>query len=60
MAFRAFNIEEGFIASMGLGVVLTFMFFEHRCRVKLLGLTSWLTISWICFRVLIYPLVFNF
>ena len=60
VAFRVFNIEEGFIASMGLGVVLTFMFFEHRRRIKLLGLTSWLTFTWVCFRVLIYPLVFNF
>lgn len=58
--FSVLNLETGIIAPLGLGVVLTFMFFEHKRRVKILGLTPWLTFTWICFRILIYPLVFIF
>jgi len=41
------------------GVVLTFMFFEHRRRLRLLNLSSLLSITWILFRISIYPFAFN-
>lgn len=55
-----FGFELGLLAPFLFGVVVCLMFVEHMRRVKLLGLSSWLTISLIVFRVLIYPLVFNF
>ena len=54
------TLETGLLAPFFFGIVVCLMFVEHIRRVKLLGLSSWLTVSLIVFRVLIYPLVFNF
>jgi len=40
------------------GIVYMFMLHEHARRLKLLHLTKWLTVSWIIFRLLIYPFAF--
>lgn len=57
---QSFNVESGLLAPFFFGVVVCLMFVEHIRRVKLLGLSSWLTVSLILFRILIYPLVFKF
>ena len=54
------NVETGLLAPFFFGVVVCLMFVEHIRRVKLLGWSSWLTVSLIAFRMLIYPLVFSF
>jgi predicted DCC family thiol-disulfide oxidoreductase YuxK len=41
------------------GVVVTFMFFEHKRRVRLLHLSQVLSITWILFRIGIAPFAFN-
>lgn len=41
------------------GVVLMFMFYEHSRRIKLLHLSPLLTLSWVIFRLVIYPFAFN-
>ncbi|MFK7784294.1 MAG: DCC1-like thiol-disulfide oxidoreductase family protein [Crocinitomicaceae bacterium] len=53
-----FGLQSGLLPAFMFGVVVTLMFVEHARRVKLLGLSSWLTISLIVFRMLIYPFVF--
>ncbi len=54
------TIQTGLLAPFLFGMVVCLMLVEHNRRVKLLGLSSWLTVSLIVFRILIYPLVFNF
>lgn len=54
------NVQTGLLAPFLFGAIVCLMFVEHNRRVKLLGLSSWLTVSLILFRILIYPLVFNF
>lgn len=54
-----FNFETGILAPFFFGSVVALMVYEHSRRVKLLGLTSWLTVTLILFRILIYPLVFS-
>ena len=53
------QLELGLLPAFIFGMVVTLMFVEHNRRVKLLGLSSWLTISLIAFRILIYPFVFS-
>jgi hypothetical protein len=57
---QSLTIQSGLLAPFFFGVVVCLMFVEHIRRVKLLGLSSWLTVSLLVFRTLIYPLVFNF
>jgi hypothetical protein len=40
------------------GVVFCFMFFEHRKRLKITGMQKWLTLTWILYRLAIYPIAF--
>ena len=55
-----FDLQSGLLPAFIFGVVVTLMLIEHARRVKLLGLSAWLTISLITFRLIIYPLVFNY
>lgn len=56
---ESLNFQTGILAPFIFGVVVCLMLIEHYRRVKLLGLSSWLTVSLILFRILIYPLVFS-
>ena len=58
--FESFNFQLELLPSFIFGAVVFWMIIEHHRRVKLLGWSSWLTVSLIVFRVLIYPLVFKF
>lgn len=40
------------------GLVYLFMFYEHMRRLQLLHISGWLSVSWIVFRLLIYPFAF--
>ncbi|MGV3610676.1 MAG: DCC1-like thiol-disulfide oxidoreductase family protein [Fluviicola sp.] len=53
------GIETGFLAIISFGATLAFMFYEHKRRINLKGWSWKLTLSWILFRVLIYPFVFQ-
>ncbi len=55
----SFGLETALLAPVILGVVVSLMLIEHIRRVKLLGLSSWLTVSLLVFRILIYPIVFT-
>jgi len=55
----AFGVFVGFVAIVVYGAVLMVMFYEHMHRVKLYGWSGWLCLSWVVFRLLIYPLVFK-
>ncbi len=57
--FSYFNLETTLLAPFFFGVIVCFMIIEHGRRVKLLGLSSKLTLSLVLFRILIYPLVFT-
>jgi hypothetical protein len=41
------------------GIILTFMFYEHNRRLKILHLSPLLSFTWIFFRISIYPFAFN-
>lgn len=57
---QSFSLESGLLAPFFFGAVVCWMLIEHNRRVKLLGLSSWLTVSLILFRIVIYPIVFKF
>jgi len=54
-----FGIQTEFLAIVCYGVTILFMFLEHKRRIQLKAWTWKLTISWVVFRILIYPLVFQ-
>lgn len=53
------GIETHFLAVVCYGITISFMFFEHKRRVALKNWTWKLSLSWILFRMCIYPLVFQ-
>ena len=57
--FRAVGIHTELLAPFCYGMVYLHMFLEHKKRVKLLGLSQWLGVSWMVFRIFIYPLAFR-
>jgi hypothetical protein len=53
------GIETHFLAVVCYGMTVAYMFFEHKRRVALKEWTWKLSLSWILFRICIYPLVFQ-
>lgn len=53
------GIETAMLAPFCYGMVYLFMLYEHLRRTRILGLTGWLSISWILFRFCIYPFAFE-
>lgn len=47
------------LQSSALGLVIGIMFLEHKRRVELIGVTPWLTVTWMFYRLLIYPIAFE-
>lgn len=54
------GIETQFLGVVCYGITIAFMFFEHKRRVGLKNWTWKLSLSWVAFRIAIYPLVFQF
>jgi predicted DCC family thiol-disulfide oxidoreductase YuxK len=53
------RIDIHLLAPLCFGIVMTFMFVIHFNRIKKLGYSSYLTVSWVLFRLSIYALVFK-
>lgn len=53
------GVQIGFLAIVCYGITIACMFLEHKRRIQLKNWTWKLSISWLLFRVLIYPLVFQ-
>lgn len=53
------GVSTGFLALVCYGITIAFLFFEHKRRVQLKGWTWKLSISWVLFRLIIYPFVFQ-
>lgn len=53
------GIQIHFLAVVCYGTTVAFMFFEHKRRLALKDWTWKLSLSWILFRMCIYPLVFQ-
>lgn len=53
------GIETAMLAPFCYGMVYLFMLYEHSRRIKILQLTTWLSITWILFRFCIYPFAFQ-
>lgn len=53
------GIQTGFLAVVCYGATVAFMFFEHKRRIALNKWTRKLSLTWILFRLCIYPLVFQ-
>ncbi|OFZ48978.1 MAG: hypothetical protein A3D92_13245 [Bacteroidetes bacterium RIFCSPHIGHO2_02_FULL_44_7] len=52
------GLDVQFLEQTTFGLVLGIMLLEHARRVRMLGLTKWLTVTWFIFRLAIYPLIF--
>lgn len=69
LILTGFHLGLQFLHSLGIaiellqplcfGIVLTFMFYEHNRRLKLLHLSPLLSLTWILFRISIYPFAFH-
>jgi hypothetical protein len=53
------GISTTLLQPLCFGIVLAFMFYEHNRRLKLLHLSPLLSLTWILFRISIYPFAFN-
>lgn len=52
------GIDTHFFAAICFGITVCFLFFEHKRRIQLKDWDFKLSLTWIVFRILIYPLVF--
>ncbi len=52
------GIDTYFVAVICFGITICFLFFEHKRRIQLKNWDYKLSLTWILFRILIYPLVF--
>lgn len=57
---QVWNININLLADVCYGGVIMWMFLEHLRRVQLYNWSNWLCLSWVVFRILIYPFVFKF
>jgi predicted DCC family thiol-disulfide oxidoreductase YuxK len=57
--FAYFNINVQMLQPFCYGVVFCCMFFDHKRRLEVAGLNKWLTLTWIVFRLCMYPFVFK-
>jgi len=57
---QSWGFETELLVGVCYGIVYMFMIFEHARRIKILGFSGWLTITWIAYRLLIYPIAFKF
>lgn len=55
-----FNFKTELFKPFCYGMVYLFMVYEHARRLKIMGFTAWLSVTWIVYRILIYPLAFDF
>ncbi|WP_300665947.1 hypothetical protein [Fluviicola sp.] len=53
------GIDTPFFAVICFGITICFLFFEHKRRIQLKDWDYKLSLTWIVFRILIYPLVFH-
>lgn len=53
------GLHTGMLGMVCYGIVVGWMFLEHRRRMNILGMSSWLTATWLLYRLVIYPLVFS-
>ena len=57
---NSFGLETELLVGVCYGIVYLFMVYEHARRIKILGFSGWLTITWIAYRLIIYPIAFKF
>jgi predicted DCC family thiol-disulfide oxidoreductase YuxK len=60
MFLNSFGLETELLVGVCYGIVYLFMVYEHARRIKILGFSGWLTITWIAYRLIIYPIAFKF
>jgi len=60
LVLQAFGFETELLVGVCYGIVYLFMVYEHSRRIKILRYTNWLTVTWIIYRLLIYPIAFKF
>ncbi len=54
-----FHLNIELLEILCYGVVVAFMFFEHKRRVYVAGNNAWLSWTWVLFRLLAYPFAFS-
>lgn len=60
LLLKSFGFETELLVGVCYGIVYLFMVYEHARRIKIVGFSGWLTISWIAYRLIIYPIAFKF
>lgn len=54
-----FQLDTSLLAPVCYGIVILFMFMEHKKRLERNNWTAWLSVTWVLFRIGIYFLVFK-
>jgi predicted DCC family thiol-disulfide oxidoreductase YuxK len=57
---QSWGFETELLVGVCYGIVYMFMIIVHARRIKILGFSGWLTVSWIVYRLLLYPIAFKF
>lgn len=52
------GIHTEMLHPLCFGIVIAFMFFEHKKRLEIEKLSKWLSLTWIIYRLIIYPIAF--
>lgn len=60
MIFKVTGFQTELLVGVCYGIVYLFMVYEHAKRSKLLGFSFLLTLSWIVYRLLLFPIAFKF
>lgn len=56
---KQWGLEIGLLGSVIYGMVFCFMYYEHKRRIALEGWSPWLSLTWVLYRLLIYPFAFR-
>lgn len=57
--FSFFGMNTELLSGVCFGVVYAFMFYEHRRRLRIAEMNSYLTLTWILYRFIIYAFAFR-
>ena len=57
--FHSFGMNISMLEPLCYGIVFAWMFIEHRRRIKIAEMNVWLTLTWLLYRFMIYPIAFS-
>jgi predicted DCC family thiol-disulfide oxidoreductase YuxK len=53
-------LDTQLLTGVCYGIVYLFMLYEHARRIKIIHVSTWLSFTWIAYRLILYPFAFKF